>query len=249
MRYIQSSRSLVTTDSSNHILLNSYRVFSKLIDAERVSPKEKRETNDKGSFPFSIPGICFYIIFRKRAFHVLQQACSRRRFDGLSYFCAYAGRTSPRVGHRAGLPRVRSRQAGTVAEGASEKVHLVLKTGPRSAESTWNPSPAIRRIWVSYIGLYMYLCVLRGSFGVHELKNVAGFPPLGLGWHIAHSGGSRKQFVSFSCSVSFAALVESRACCEEFILDRRSLTVVSPPCLGRHSARRESKKTVLLSIR
>ena len=49
---------------------------------------------------------------------------ARRRFDGLAYRCDDAGRTSPRAGRRAGFPRVPSKQAGTVAEEASEKVHL-----------------------------------------------------------------------------------------------------------------------------
>ena len=55
-----------------------------------------------------------------------------RRLAGLAYFCAYGGQTSPRAGHRAGPPRVRPRQAGTVAEGANEKVRLASRKGPRS---------------------------------------------------------------------------------------------------------------------
>ena len=39
-----------------------------------------------------------------------------RRLAGLAYLCACADRTSPRAGHRAGPPRVSSRQAGTVEE-------------------------------------------------------------------------------------------------------------------------------------
>ena len=56
-----------------------------------------------------------------------------RLIAGLSFFCDYAGRTSPRAGHR-----VRSRQAGTVAEEANEKVRLAsrkeraVKRGERS---------------------------------------------------------------------------------------------------------------------
>ena len=53
-----------------------------------------------------------------------------------TYSGGYAIRTSPRAGHRAGPPRVRSKQAGTVAEGANEKVQLASRKGPRSAEST-----------------------------------------------------------------------------------------------------------------
>ena len=46
----------------------------------------------------------------------------------------YAGRTSPRAGHRAGPPRVRSRQAGTVAEEANETVCLVSIKARRGLE-------------------------------------------------------------------------------------------------------------------
>ena len=67
----------------------------------------------------------------------------------------YAGHTNPRAGHKAGPPRLRSRQVGTVAEEANETVYLVPIKGPRNA-NTRNPSPAARRFWVSYV--YLYLC-------------------------------------------------------------------------------------------
>ena len=69
----------------------------------------------------------------------------RRMAGFFAYFCVYAGRTNPRAGHRAGRARVRSRQAGTVvSEEANETARLVSIKGPRSAESTRNPSPATR---------------------------------------------------------------------------------------------------------
>ena len=80
----------------------------------------------------------------------------KRRFDGLAYLCDEAGRTSPRAGRRAGPLRVPSTQAGTVAEGANEKVHLASVKRPRSAESPRISSPAITCIWVSYINLYVH---------------------------------------------------------------------------------------------
>ena len=46
---------------------------------------------------------------------------------------------------------MRSRQAATVAEEENETARFVSIKGPRSAESTGNPSPATRRFWVSYI--------------------------------------------------------------------------------------------------
>ena len=52
----------------------------------------------------------------------------------------YAGHTNPRAGHKAGPPRLRSRQAGTVMEEANETV------------------AATRRFWISYICLYELLC-------------------------------------------------------------------------------------------
>ena len=56
-----------------------------------------------------------------------------------AYFCDDAGRTSPRTDRRAGPPRVPSRQAGTVAEEANEKVRLESRKGPPSAESARFP--------------------------------------------------------------------------------------------------------------
>ena len=58
------------------------------------------------------------------------------------------------AGYRAAPPRVWSRQAGTVAQEAVETVRLVSIKGPRSAESTRNPSPATRRFWVLYMYIY-----------------------------------------------------------------------------------------------
>ena len=96
-----------------------------------------------------------------------------RRLASLAYFCAYAGRTSPRPGHRTGLPRVRSRQARTVAE--DEKVRLASRKGPQSAEGSRNSSPETTRFWVCclyvlmvYSGVAMslrFLLLLYSIFG------------------------------------------------------------------------------------
>ena len=89
------------------------------------------------------------------AFHILTRARTCRRLVGFAYFCVYAGRTSPRASHRAGPPRVSSRQAGTVGQEASETAHLVSTKEPRSAESTRNLSPARR----DDSGYPTYICV------------------------------------------------------------------------------------------
>ena len=88
---------------------------------------------------------------RTRAFLVLKQIRGLRRFDGLAYLCDDAGRTSPRAGCCASPLRVPSKQVGTVAEEANEKVHPKSIKRPRSAESTRISSPAITCIWVSYV--------------------------------------------------------------------------------------------------
>lgn len=52
-----------------------------------------------------------------RTLNILKQALTCRRLGGLAYICVYAGSTSPRVRHRAGLPwgrrerRARSRKS------------------------------------------------------------------------------------------------------------------------------------------
>ena len=58
-----------------------------------------------------------------------------RRLAGLAYFCACADRTSPVAGHRACPPRVKPRQAGTVAEEAKKKVGLASRKRPRAEHS------------------------------------------------------------------------------------------------------------------
>ena len=67
----------------------------------------------------------------------------------MALFRAYADRTSPRAGHRAGPPRVKSKQAGTSVKESNEKVRLASRKGPQSAESTRNSSPVTTRFWVA----------------------------------------------------------------------------------------------------
>ena len=79
----------------------------------------------------------------------------------LLYLCDGVGRPSPRAGRRAGPPRVPSRQAGTAAEEANEKVRLESRKGPRSAESTRISTPLTIRFWICY--KYLLQAGLRGS--------------------------------------------------------------------------------------
>ena len=76
---------------------------------------------------------------RMRDSYPVERAWTCRLVDRVSILCAYDGRTSPRAGHRAGPSRVRSRQTGTVAEEAEEKLGVALIKGPRSAESARFP--------------------------------------------------------------------------------------------------------------
>ena len=103
-----------------------------------------------------------------------------RLLAGFAYFCVYAGRTSPRAGHRAGSPRVSSRQAGTLAEEANETVRLASIKGRRSVErARWNPSPTTRLFWVSYIHLYhtcvAACCLLLWLFYCFTESNLSGW--------------------------------------------------------------------------
>ena len=97
--------------------------------------------------------VLFHTAFGWWALHILKRTWTCRRLAGFACFCVYDGRTSPRAGHRAGLPGWGGH--GTVAEEANETVRLVSRKGPRSAESTRKPIPATRRFWVSYV----YLCI------------------------------------------------------------------------------------------
>ena len=76
----------------------------------------------------------------------------------LLYLCDGVGRPSPRAGRRAGPPRVPSRQAGTAAEEANEKVRLESRKGPRSAESARISTPSATAFF-----LFCYMAFIRVS--------------------------------------------------------------------------------------
>ena len=68
------------------------------------------------------------------------------------------GRTSPRAGRRAGPPRVPSRQIGTVAEEAKEKVRLESRKGPRNPESARFSPPSTARFCIQHLHLLCEAC-------------------------------------------------------------------------------------------
>ena len=76
-----------------------------------------------------------------------------RRLAAFAHFYAYVGRTRPREGHRAGPPRMRLRQAGTLAEEANEKSRFPSRKGPRSTESARISIQMITRFCISYLCL------------------------------------------------------------------------------------------------
>ena len=82
-----------------------------------------------------------------------------------SLFRAYAGRTRPREGHRPDPPRMRSRQAGTLAEEANEKTRFPSRKGPRSTESARISIRMTTRFCISY--LCLLFCSISDIYGVY----------------------------------------------------------------------------------
>ena len=90
---------------------------------------------------------------RIRAFHVFLEQISGLVdvFHGW-HFCDDAGCTSARTGRRVGPPRVPSKQDGTVAEEANEKVHPASAKGLEARRAL---GLAIRRSYASGYPAYM----------------------------------------------------------------------------------------------
>ena len=107
-----------------------------------------------------------------------------RRLAGFAHFYAYAGRTRPREGHRAGPPRMRSRQAGTLAQEGNEKSHFPSRKGPRSTESARISIQMITRFCFSYLSLlfcrirstsYIYIYIILVYFAAVLRYKGSGF--------------------------------------------------------------------------
>ena len=75
-----------------------------------------------------------------------------RRLTYFAYLCDNPGRPSPRAGRRAGPPRVPSRQAGTVAEEATNNSSASRETGREARRALG--FPLFRR--VSGLATYLY---------------------------------------------------------------------------------------------
>ena len=116
------------------------------------------------------------------AFQIVKPTLMCRRLAAFAHFYAYVGRTRPREGHRAGPPRMRLRQAGTLAEDANEKSRFPSRKGPRSTESARISIQMITRFCISYLCLLFcrirsvwYTCIILVYFAAVLRYKGSGF--------------------------------------------------------------------------
>ena len=108
----------------------------------------------KHQYAFYFSALCRRLVHVSNGGRVSQEYYwfPQENYNVFSYYCRMANTV---------IILLRSRQAGTVAKKANEKVRLASTKGPRSAESTRSSSPVTTRLWVSYICLYHVIHTLR----------------------------------------------------------------------------------------